>query len=143
MNPKYAKKQEADAKLLNLHKRYEFLNEVKRQRTRQGRFERDMLHLDHPIPGGVRVLEPSDRGRNAAEIYRHLENTPLWMILWKHTAAKLPRTGKRVLAALMEDWRTSFAARIAGVSRPTVDHWKKLFKKIFIQCFRAYERDFR
>ena len=132
-----------DKKTLNRHKRREFLDELRHRRTRQGSFENAMLHFDHPLPGGGQVLEPSDRGTSAARIYRRLEPTPLWVILWKRSAAKLPRTGKKVLAALAEDWRTSVAAKIAGVSRPTVDHWKKLFKKNFAQCFRAYKRDFR
>lgn len=133
----------ADKKTLNRHKRREFLDELRHRRTRQGSFENAMLHFDHPLPGGGQILEPSDRGTSAARIYRGLEPTPLWVILWKRSAAKLPRTGKKVLAALAEDWRSRPAAKIAGVSQPTVDHWKKLFKKIFAQCFRAYKRDFR
>lgn len=129
----------ADKKTLNRHKRREFLDELRHRRTRQGSFENAMLHFDHPLPGGGQVLEPSDRGTSAANIYRELEPTPLWMILWKRSAAKLPRTGKKVLAALAEDWRSRPAAKIAGVDHKTVDAWKKIFKVHFAQCFRAYK----
>ena len=129
----------ADRKTLNWHKRCEFRDELRRKRTRQETFERSMLHLDHPLSGGGRGLEASDRGTSAAEIYRTLEPTPLWMILWKRSAAKLPPTGKKVLAALTEDWRSRPAARIAGVDHKTVDVWKKIFKVHFAQCFRAYK----
>ena len=129
----------ADKKTLNRHKRREFLDELRHRRTRQGSFENAMLHFDHPLPGGGQVLEPSDRGTSAAEIYRRLEPTPLWMILWKRSAAKLPLTGKKVLAALAEDWRSRPAAKIAEVDHKTVDAWKKIFKVHFAQCFRAYK----
>ena len=130
---------EADAKLLNTAERHEFQKALAYGKTRQGSFENSMLHFDHPLPGGGRILEPSDRGASAAEIYRMLEPTPLWTTLWKRSAAKLPRTGKKVLAALMEDWRSRPAAKIAGVDHKTVDSWKKIFKVHFAQCFRAYK----
>lgn len=87
-------------------------------------------------------LERANRGRSAADIYRHFEGTPHWMVLWRRSASKLPRTGRRILAALMVDWRSRPAARIAGVDHKTVDAWKTIFKVHFAQCFRAYKRDF-
>ena len=47
-----------------------------------------------------------------------------------------------MLNALMVDWRTAPAAKIAGVSRNCVDRWKTKLKTHFAQCWRAYERDF-
>ena len=83
-----------------------------------------------------------DRGESAAAMYCRIEVVPLWLRLWRLSAAKLPRKGRAVLYALMVDWRTMPAAKMAGVSRPTVDGWKTKLKVHFAQCWRAYERDF-
>ena len=131
-----------ERKLLNTVARHEFQNELKHLRTRQGRFDATMLHLDHPIPGTDLYLDPSDRGKSAAAMYDEIEVIPLWLRLWRLAAAKLPPKGRAVLGALMIDWRTAPAAKIAGVSRPTVDSWKTKLKTHFAQCWRAYERDF-
>lgn len=133
---------EGEAKLWNTVMRHEFQNELAHHATRQGAFEDAMLHLDHPMPGGTQLLLPSDNGAGANRIYATCETLPLWQRLWMNAYAKLPPRGKAVLNALKADWRTAPAAKIAGVSRPTVDHWKKLFQKFFAQCFQAWERDF-
>ena len=122
--------------------RQQFQNELKHLGTRQGRFDASMLHLDHPIPGTDLRLDPSDHGQSAASMYDSVEVVPLWLRLWRLGAAKLPRKGRAVLDALKVDWRTMPASRMAGVSRPTVDCWKTKFKTHFVQCWRAYERDF-
>jgi len=131
-----------EAKLWNTVMRHEFQNELRHLKTRQGQFDAAMLHFDHPLPGGTRLLLPSDGGAGADRIYAACEALPLWQRLWVNAYAKLPSRGKAVLNALKADWRTAVAAKAAGVSRPTVDHWKKLFKEFFAQCFQAWERDF-
>ena len=134
---------EAEAKLLNTVRRHEFQDALAYGKTRQGAFENDMLHLGHPLFAGGQDLTASDEGRGAAEI-RNLNdgNTPLWLRLWRVYTRKLPRKGRAVLEALMTDWRTMPASKMASVSRPTVDFWKIKFKVHFDQCWRAYERDF-
>ena len=129
-------------KFLHKAERRRFQDELRHLRTRQGRFDAAMLHLDHPLPGTDLRLDPSDRGKSAAAMYDGIEVIPLWRRLWRLSAAKLPRKGRAVLNALMVDWRTAPAAKIAGVSRPTVDNWKTKLKTHFVQCWRAYERDF-
>ena len=131
-----------EAKLLHTCERHLFQDTLRYNRTRQGAFECAMLHFDHPVFSGGRNLDPSDCGDGAAAIRGRCEGTPRWRELWQVSAAKLPPKGKAVLAALMQDWRTAPAAKIAGVSRPTVDAWKKNFKIHFAQCFWAWERDF-
>ena len=101
-----------------------------------------MLHLDHPLPGTDIRLDPSDRGESAAAMYCRIEVVPLWLRLWRLSAAKLPRKGRAVLYALMVDWRTMPASKMAGVSRNCIDRWKTKLKVHFAQCWRAYERDF-
>ena len=134
---------EDEAKLLNTVRRHEFQDALAYGKTRQGAFENGMLHLGHPLFAGGQDLTASDDGRGAAEI-RNLNDgkTPLWLRLWRLYTRKLPRKGRAVLEALMVDWRTMPASKMTGVSRPTVDSWKKKFKTHFIQCWRAYERDF-
>lgn len=132
-----------EARLLHRVERNAFIDRIRHDATRQGSFDRAMWHLDHPVPGTDHFLVASDGGASAARMYAAVEPRPLWRTLWTRTQAKLPRTGKAVLRALRADWRTAAAARLAGVSRPTVDLWKKEFRKIFAQCFRAWERDFR
>ena len=132
----------AEAKLLHTVERRRFIDELRHNATRQGSFDCAMWHLDHAIPGTDIMLQPSDRGKGAEAIYRAIEDRPLWQTLWGQTVRRLPPTGKRVLYALMCDWRTASAAKVAGVSRPTVDHWKIFFKIHFTQCFRAWKRDF-
>ena len=122
--------------------RRKFQNELKHLRTRQGRFDAAMLHLDHPLPGTDLYLDPSDHGRFAAAMYDGIEVVPLWLRLWRLAAAKLPPKGRAVLGALMVDWRTMPASKMAGVSRPTVDSWKTKLKMHFAQCHKAWERDF-
>ena len=122
--------------------RRKFQNELKHLRTRQGRFDAAMLHLDHPLPGTDLYLDPSDHGRFAAAMYDGIEVVPLWLRLWRLAAAKLPPKGRAVLGALMVDWRTMPASKMAGVSRPTVDSWKIKLKMHFAQCHKAWERDF-
>jgi len=132
---------ESDIKLLRTVKRHVFIDALRHRKTLQGAFDAAMLHLDHPLPGTDVFLKPSDRGARAEAMYAAIEVEPYWRTLWKRTRANLPPTGREVLDALLDDWRTRPAARIAGVSQPTVDKWKKLFKK-FAQCFRAWKRDF-
>jgi len=118
---------------LNAARRNAFRNELAHKKTERGRLERRFVRPHR---------EPSDGGAGAAALYATIEATPLWLRLWKRERAKLPASGKRVLDALLVDWRSRPAARIAGVSQPSVDRWKKLFQKIFAQCFRAWKRDF-
>ena len=122
--------------------RRKFQNELKHLRTRQGRFDAAMLHLDHPLPGTDLYLDPSDRGRFAEAMYDEIEVVPLWLRLWRLAAARLPPKGRAVLGALLVDWRTMPASKMAGVSRPTVDSWKIKLKMHFAQCHKAWERDF-
>ena len=122
--------------------RRKFQNELKHLRTRQGRFDAAMLHLDHPLPGTDLYLDPSDRGRFAEAMYDEIEVVPLWLRLWRLAAARLPPKGRAVLGALLVDWRTMPASKMAGVSRPTVDSWKTKLKTHFAQCHKAWERDF-
>ena len=131
-----------EARLLRRVERNAFIDRIRHDATRQGSFDKAMWHLDHPVPGTDFYLVPSDGGAYAARMYADLEPEPLWRTLWTRTQANLPRTGKAVLAALFDDWRSRPAARIAGVSQPTVDRWKKEFKIFFAQCFRAWKRDF-
>jgi len=133
---------EEDRKLLQTVERRQFIDRLRHDATRQGAFDKAMWHLDHPVPGTEIYLKPSDRGAGAAALYAAIEPEPLWKTLWKRSRAKLPPTGRCVLDALLVDWRTAPAAKIAGVSRPSVDKWKKLFRKNFAQCFRAWKRDF-
>ena len=122
--------------------RRKFQNELKHLRTRQGRFDAAMLHLDHPLPGTDLYLDPSDRGRFAEAMYDEIEVVPLWLRLWRLAAARLPPKGRAVLGALLVDWRTMPASKMSGVSRPTVDSWKIKLKMHFDQCHKAWERDF-
>ena len=122
--------------------RRKFQNELKHLRTRQGRFDAAMLHLDHPLPGTDLYLDPSDHGRFAAAMYDGIDVVPLWLRLWRLAAARLPPKGRAVLGALLVDWRTMPASKMAGVSRPTVDSWKIKLKMHFAQCHKAWERDF-
>ena len=134
---------EDEAKLLNTVRRHEFQDALAYGKTRQGAFENDMLHLGHPLFAGGQDLTASDEGRGAAEI-RNLNDgkTPLWLRLWRRERVKLSKSRRRVLDALTVDWRSRPAGRIAGVDHKTVDGWKIKFKMHFVQCWRAYERDF-
>ena len=131
-----------ESKYWHKAERRRFQDELRHLKTRQGRFDAAMLHLDHPLPGTDLYLDPSDHGKSAAAMYDRIETVPLWLRLWRNSAAKLPHKGRAVLYALMVDWRTMPAARMAGVSRPTVKSWKTKFKTHFDQCWRAYKRDF-
>ena len=120
---------EAEAKLLNTVRRHEFQDALAYGKTRQGAFENGMLHLGHPLFAGGQDLTASDEGRGAAEI-RNLNDgkPPLWLRLWRRKRAKLSKSRRRVLDALMIDWRTFSAARIAHVSPATVKR-EKTFSK--------------
>jgi len=132
-----------DAKILNHRKRIEFLKDLRKKRTRQGQFENDFLHLDHPLPGGGRLLEASDRGKSAAEIRASAEEVPRWQKLWQRARRKLTHKQKRILDALLVDFRTSSAAEMARVSQRSIQHFKKTFFKMhFDQCYQAWKRDF-
>ena len=134
---------EAEAKLLNTVRRREFQDTLAYGKTRQGAFENAMLHLGHPLFAGGQDLTASDEGRGAAEI-RNLNDgkVPLWLRLWIQKRAKLSKSRRRVLNALMVDWRTFSAARIAHVSSATVKREKTFFKRHFAQCLQAWKRDF-
>ena len=131
-----------EIKYLHKTERHQFQDELRHLRTRQGRFDAAMLHLDHPLPGTDLYLDPSDCGESAATMYDEIEVVPLWLRLWRLSAAKLPRKGRAVLYALMVDWRNRPAGKIAGVDHKTVGCWKIKLKTHFAQCWRAYERDF-
>jgi len=118
---------------LNAARRNVFRNELAHKKTERGHLERRFVRPRREL---------SEKGAGAQAIYDMLEPEPLWLTLYRQAAHRLPKTGKRVLEALEQDWRTAVAARIASVSRPTVDLWKNKFQNIFAQCFRAYERDF-
>ena len=132
----------ANQKLLHRIERYEFIDNLRHGTSRQGAFEMSMLHLDHPIPGTEFYLVPSDHGAGAERLLAAVERKPLWKKLWVIGVKKLKPNGRRVLSALMKDWRTTSAAKIAGVSRNCVDRWRTKFKMHFAQCWRAYKRDF-
>ena len=70
------------------------------------------------------------------------ENLPRWLVLWRRKRLELTPKRRAVLDALAVDWRTRPAAKIAHVSRPTVDLAKKIFKVHFAQCFQVWKRDF-
>lgn len=131
-----------ERKLLHRVERNLFIDRIRHDATKQGRFDKSCWHLDHPLPGTDVYLRPSDQGAGADRVYAALEKEPLWLRLWRRAVTKLPPRGRAVLAALEIDWRTAPAAKIAGVSRPTVDSWKTKLKTHFAQCWRAYERDF-
>lgn len=91
----------------------------------------------------------SDGGRGRYELETIIsatvdgdEDLPLWLVLWYRKRLELSPKRRAILDALAVDWRTANAARIAHVSRPTVDLAKKIFKMHFTQCFRAWKRDF-
>ena len=131
-----------ESKYWHKAERRQFQDELRHLKTRQGRFDAAMLHLDHPLPGTDLYLDPSDRGKSAAAMYDRVEVVPLWIRLWRLSAAKLPRKGRAVLGALAVDWRNRPAGKIAGVDHKTVESWKIKFKVHVAQCWQAYERDF-
>ena len=129
-------------KLLHTVERHRFQDELRHKATKQGRFDAAMWHLDHPVPGTSMTLNPSDHGASAAAMYAAMEAEPLWLRLWRKARLDLKPRQRAVLDALMVDWRSDPAARIAGTSQPTVDKCKKNFKTHFAQCWRAYKCDF-
>ena len=131
-----------ESKYWHRAERRKFQNELKHLRTRQGKFDAAMLHLDHPIPGTDLYLDPSDHGAAAEAMYDAIEVVPLWLRLWRRKRLELSPKRRAVLDALAVDWRTACAAKIAATSRPTVDLCKKIFKTHFAQCYQAWERDF-
>ena len=138
-----------ERKLLHVVERHRFQDELRHKATRQGRFDAAMWHLEHPIPGTDRCLEPSDGGVGAAhlrdDVTRRMDcgrSDLLWHRLWRNRVAALPPKGRAVLRALMRDWRTAPAARAAGVSRNCVERWKIKFKTHFALCWQAYRHTF-
>ena len=91
----------------------------------------------------------SDKGRGTFELRSVAEadldgvpREPLWLVLWRKKRLELKPKHRAVLDALAVDWRTGSAAKLAGVSRPTVDQCKKNFKTHFAQCLWAWKHDF-
>lgn len=90
----------------------------------------------------------SDEGRGCSEHYAVLaalfdrKRNPSWLVFWRRKRLQLTRKRRAVHDALAGDWRTACAAKIAGVSRPTVDLCKKIFKTHFAQCHTAWKCDF-
>jgi len=156
-----------DEKLLNTSKRNFFRDELRRRKTRQGQFDAAMLHLGHPLPGGGRILEPSDNGAGAAAIrafacgvvgsrvprdrirdsaeVRWFANAdgwgqpslPLWQRLWLRERKALKPKHRAVLDALLVDQRPRVAARIAGVSKNLV--YKCLGKIFKVRFAQCYQ----
>ena len=131
-----------DQKLLHRVERNQFIDRIRHERTKQGAFDKAMWHLDHPVPGTDVYLVPSDQGAAAEKMYAALEEAPLWQKLWVKARLSLKPRQRAVLDALLVDWRSRPAAKIAGVDHKTVDDAKKIFKVHFAQCWRAYKRDF-
>ena len=131
-----------EQRLLHTVERHRFQDELRHKATKQGRFDAAMWHLDHPVPGTSMTLNPSDHGASAAAMYAALEAEPLWLRLWRKARLDLKPRQRAVLDALMVDWRSVAAAKIARCSTRTVDRAKTFFKMHFAQCWRAYERDF-
>lgn len=131
-----------ELKLLHRVERNEFIDQLRHDQTKQGAFDKAMWHLDHPIPGTTLLLAPSDKGAGAEKVYAAVEEKPLWLKLWHKDRLALPPRQRAVLDALAIDWRSRPAAKIAGVSQPTVDASKKIFKRHFAQCYQAWKRDF-
>ena len=91
----------------------------------------------------------SDGGRGARALHTivsfdldGMRDDPFWLRLWRRKRLALSPKQRAVLDALAVDWRTANAAKIARVSRPTVDTCKKIFKVHFAQCHQAWKRDF-
>ena len=61
----------------------------------------------------------SDRGKGAATV-RELGDDPAWLTEFNRVVDSLEGTEAKVVDALFQDMRPAYAARIAGVSRPTV-----------------------
>jgi len=134
---------EEDKKILNCRARKAFLNDLKHRQTRQGSFEESFLHHGHPLFGGGPVLEPSDDGAAAMTIRGICDELPRWRSLWARARGKLTRKQKRILDALLVNFRTTNAAKIAGVDAATIWRFKKtFFKTHFSQCHTAWKRDF-
>ena len=138
-----------ESKFLHKAERHRFQDELRHLKTRQGRFDAAMLHLDHPLPGTDLRLDPSDRGRGAERMRDEVEakvdgekSMPFWLRLWRRRRLALNPRRRSILDALAVDWRSRPAARIAEVSQPTVDASKKIFKTHFDQCYQAWKRDF-
>ena len=138
-----------ESKYLHRAERRKFQDELKHLKTRQGRFDAAMLHLDHPLPGTDLYLTPSDHGAGAERVRDEVEanvdgkrSTPFWLRLWRRRRLALDPYRRTILDALAVDWRSRPAARIAEVSQPTVDAAKKIFKTHFAQCHTAWKRDF-
>ena len=132
-----------EQRLLHAVERHRFQDELRHKATKQGRFDAEMWHLDHPVPGTSMTLNPSDHGASAAAMYAAMEAEPLWLRLWRKARRELSPRRRRILAALMVDLRPVHAARIACVSRQTVYDAVTFFKMHFAQCWRAYNADSR
>lgn len=129
---------EQEKHILQNAKKQFYQKEIAYIKTRQGAFESHLLHFDHPLFAGGVSLVASDNGEAAEKIRKNVEVCPLWLSLWRNAYTKLPPKGKRVLYALMQDWRTTSAAKLAGVSRPTIIEWKHRFRTYFFTSYRAW-----
>ena len=116
--------------------------EAQREIPRNGRLSR------RPQARTARRFEMTDEGRGCSEHYAVLaalfdrKRNPSWLVFWRRKRLQLTRKRRAVHDALAGDWRTACAAKIAGVSRPTVDLCKKIFKTHFAQCHTAWKCDF-
>ena len=126
-------------KLLHRVERNWFIDQLRHDQTKQGAFDKAMWHLDHPIPGTQVYLAPSDHGEAAEKLYAALEEAPLWQKLWVNARLKLKPRQRAVLDALMVDWRTGVAAKIAGVSRSYVVETKKRLVFAFANVYAAWK----
>lgn len=76
----------------------------------------------------------SDRGKGAAFV-RALGDDPAWLAEFNRVMSSLEGTEAKVVDALFQDLRPAAAARIAGVSRPTV---YKVLASVRSKLARAY-----
>lgn len=134
-----ARTREGEIALLRTVRDREFKDELRRLRTRQGRFDSGMLHFGHvAASGGSRLLEASDGGAGAERIYAALDGPSLWQKLWKRDRAALRARHRGVLDALLVDRRPRVAARMAGVGKNLVYAcWNDVFPARFEDAYRA------
>ena len=138
-----------ESKYLHKAERHRFQDELRHLKTRQGRFDAAMLHLNHPIPGTNLYLDPSDCGAGAERLRNEVEvevdgemSMPFWLRLWRSRRLALNPRRRAILDALAVDWRTANAARLTGENRKFVTRSKKIFKTHFAQCWQAWKRNF-
>ena len=133
-----------EAKIWNHHLRQVYQKELRWLKTKQGKFESTMLHFDHPLPGIANLyLQASDNGIGAEKIRSAMDPIPFWLKLWRRKRLQLKPKRRRIHDALILDWRTVAAARIACVSARTVITAKTFFKMHFNQCYQAWKALFR